>query len=381
MSITPFQVSVPDSAIEALKKRLSNSSFPEQLEGPDVWDLGSPLAEVQRLVKYWKDEFDWRKAEASINEMPQFKTTIDVEGFGGPGSFLEVKKLLPLLSGKDGHPAFHVVAPSLPNFGFSDGISKSDFCMPQYAEAFHKLMLRLGYTEYVTQAGDWGFSVTRALALLYPTHCRASHLNLILSNPPSLSRTPITYLRHLLTPYTKKERDGLARTAWFDDTNYAYNLLHSTKPQTISYALADSPLALLSWILEKLHLWTDAYPWTPDEILTWISIYYFSTAGPAASVRIYYQGTHQKSVTTSALRRWIPGVKLGLAYFPREISNLPRAWGRTLGEVVWESEHESGGHFAAWERPEAIAEDLRGMFGKGGPCFGIVEGRDGYEAK
>jgi len=183
-----------------------------------------------------------------------------------------------------------------------------------------------------------------------------------LARPPTFTKTPLLALQHAFTSYSPREQNGQARSAWFEKEGYGYNLLHSTKPQTIGYALADSPVALLAWIYEKLHDWTDAYPWTDDEILTWMSIYWFSTAGPAASVRIYYEATHpepQSTVSTSTLREWIPHVKLGLAHFPRENTIVPKSWGHTLGPVYYQSEHERGGHFAAWEMPEAIAGDLR----------------------
>ena len=254
--------------------------------------------------------------------------------------------------------------------------------MDKYAETVNKLMLKLGYEKYVTQGGDWGFSVTRALGLLYPQRCLASHINLILAEPPKFANNPSLALQHALFPYSQREKDGVKRSEWFEKEGYGYNLLQSTKPQTVGYFLADSPVALLAWIYEKLHDWTDGYPWTDDEILTWISIYWFSKAGPEASVRIYYEATHSKSPPTVAtrekLRSWIPHVKLGVAHFPREINVVPNTWAATLGPVVYQSEHEQGGHFAVWERPDAIAADLQKMFGKGGPCYGIVKGKTGY---
>lgn len=219
------------------------------------------------------------------------------------------------------------------------------------------------------------------MGLQYPDHCKASHINLVLAGPPKWTNDPLLSLQDAITPYSRHERDGRKRSTWFDQEGYGYNILQSTKPQTIGFALSDSPVALLAWIYEKLHDWTDGYPWTDDEILTWISIYWFSTAGPAASVRIYHEATHPdppSGVSTRALTRWIPHVKLGLAHFPREITVVPRVWGRTLGPVVYQSEHERGGHFAAWERPQAIAEDLQKMFGRGGPCYGIVKGASGF---
>lgn len=151
-----------------------------------------------------------------------------------------------------------------------------------------------------------------------------------------------------------------------------------TKPQTLGYALADSPVGLLAWIYEKLHDWTDGYPWTEDEVLTWVSIYWFSTAGVAANLRIYYEALHDTQFGRDRTEKWILHVKLGLAHFPKELTVVPKSWGRTMGPVVYESENESGGHFAAWEKPEAIVRDLQEMFGKGGGAHGVVKGKAGY---
>lgn len=159
-------------------------------------------------------------------------------------------------------------------------------------------MLQLGYPKYVTQGGDWGFYITRAIGLLYSESCLASHINMVRASPPSWSEHPLLALSHSVTPYTEDEQKGLQRSDWFATQGSGYRLLQSTKPQTLGYALQDSPVALLSWIYEKLHDWTDSYPWTDDEILTWVSIYWFSTAGPAASVRIYYEVTHSESEVT-----------------------------------------------------------------------------------
>jgi hypothetical protein len=218
------------------------------------------------------------------------------------------------------------------------------------------------------------------MGLQYPEHCKASHINLILASAPKLANNPLLAVQHALKPYTGRESEALKRTKWFDEEGFGYNILQSTKPQTIGFSLADSPVGLLSWIYEKLHDWTDSFPWTDDEILTWVSVYWFSTAGPAASVRIYYEATHPLPGKTSAftLREWIPTVPLGMAYFPRDIHVVPKTWGRTLGPVVYESEHEKGGHFATWEAPEAIVGDLKNMFGRKGPCFGVVKGKTGY---
>ncbi|KAL8920140.1 MAG: hypothetical protein Q9172_004622 [Xanthocarpia lactea] len=403
-AIEPFQISVPQELLDQLKQKLSLNSLPDELENSE-WDYGAPLADIKRLVQYWQQKYEWRDQEAQINKLPQYTTRISVNGFddlevhflhqtssvtnaipllfvhGWPGSFLEVTKILPLLSDvKEGEPAFHIVAPSLPNFGFSQGVKKRGFSWPQYAEACHNLMLKLGYTEYVTQGGDWGTWITRTVGLLYPSACKASHINMVQGQRPSVTETPEIALQHAVTPYTDAEKAGLQRSEWFQKEGSGYSDIQSTKPQTLGYALADSPVGLLAWIYEKLHDWTDDYPWTDDEILTWVSVYLFSTAGPAASLRIYRESTHA-SEEGMAIRAkvitCVPDVKLGLAYFPKDIYVHPRSWGKSLGPVVFEHFNEKGGHFAAWECPESIAGDLKEMFGRGGGAEGCVKGKDG----
>ncbi|KAL8914703.1 MAG: hypothetical protein Q9171_000716 [Xanthocarpia ochracea] len=400
----PFQISVPPELLDQLKQKLTLISLPDELENSE-WDYGAPLADIKRLVQHWQQKYDWRQQEAQINKLPQYTTRISVNGFddlevhfvhqsssvknaipllfvhGWPGSFLEVTKILPLLSNvNDGEPAFHIVAPSLPNFGFSQGVKKRGFSWPQYAEACHNLMLKLGYTEYVTQGGDWGTWITRTIGLLYPSACKASHINMVPAQRPSVTETPEIALQHAVSSYTDAEKAGLQRSEWFQKEGSGYSGIQSTKPQTLGYALADSPVGLLAWIYEKLHDWTDDYPWTEDEILTWVSVYLFSTAGPAASLRIYRESTHaddEGMAIRAKARAFVPDVKLGLAYYPKDIYVHPRSWGKSLGPVVFEHMNEKGGHFAAWECPESIAGDLKEMFGRGGGAEGCVKGKDG----
>lgn len=220
--------------------------------------------------------------------------------------------------------------------------------------------------------------ITRIMGLLYPNHVVASHINMIRGHPPTFTSNPILATKHAIRPYNSREKAGRERTAWFLKEGSGYRLMQGTKPQTLGYALSDSPVGLLAWIYEKLHDWTDGYPWTDDEILTWVSIYWFSTAGVAANLRIYYEALHDTQFGRDRTELYIPRVKLGLAHFPKELTVVPKTWGKTLGPVVYESENDSGGHFAAWEKPETIVRDLREMFGKGGGAFGAVEGREGY---
>lgn len=402
MDISQYRISVPQKDIDFLKAKLDLTTFPDELDDA-AWQHGAPLADVKRLTQYWKDSFDWKEQESRLNELPNFSTDVNVTGFasldihfihqrspikeaipllfvhGWPGSYLEVTKLLPLLKGDAQNPAFHIVAPSLPNFGWSSGVSKKGFGLKQYAETCHRLMQKLGYKQYVTQGGDWGMYITRTIGLQYPDYCKASHINMIRANPPTATSHPLLALQHALTPYTEANQKGFERSDWFMKEGSGYRTLQSTKPQTLGYSLTDSPVGLLAWIYEKLHDWTDNYAWTDDEILTWVSVYWFSTAGPAASLRIYYEATHGTNIVhRDRASEYIPTVKLGLAHFPREITVVPKSWARTLGPIVWESENDKGGHFAAHERPDVIAKDLNGMMKRGGPCEGIVRGASGY---
>lgn len=289
---TPFQISVPDSKIASLKAKLEQVTFPDELEDAG-WDYGSPLADVKRLVARWKNGYDWRVHEARINnDLPQFTRDIEVAGFGvlnihyvhqkssrknaipllyshgWPGSFLEASKILPLLTNPTApdQVAFHVVAISLPGFGFSDAPKKPGFKAAHYAEVAHKVMLSLGYDEYVTEGGDWGYLVTRIMAQTYgPKHSKAWHTNHPRGAPPSLTGSPLLYLANLFTPLTEAEQKGKERTKEINEYGMGYFAEQSTRPQTLGYSLNDSPVGLLAWIYEKLIHWTNEYPWEDDE--------------------------------------------------------------------------------------------------------------------
>ncbi|KAI0770446.1 alpha/beta-hydrolase [Fomes fomentarius] len=396
-----FKLSVPESELDFLRKKLDLVRFPDELEGAG-WDYGAPLSDIQRLTAHWKDGFDWRKAEAEINQLPMFTRDIEVEGFGSlnihyvhkksdvpnaiplvfshgwPGSFIEVRKLLPLLTtGGPDQPSFHVVAPSHPGFGFSEAPKKPGFAGPQYAEIINKLMVSLGYNEYVYQGGDWGFTIGQFTATHYGhNHLKAWHTNMPVPSPPMLFSNPLGYLGMFFLSWDASATRRIANTRRHNVQGTGYFRQQATKPQTLGYGLADSPVGLLAWIYEKLD-WADRYPWTDDEVLEWISIYWFSRAGPAASLRIYYEMTGGGTHDTSQGTKWV-SIPFGASYFFKEIFQLPKQWSHNLGKLVFESEHDKGGHFAAHEQPEALAGDLRRMFGKGGPAYGVVPGKNGY---
>ncbi|KAH6662678.1 epoxide hydrolase [Plectosphaerella plurivora] len=390
MAVEPFTINVPQSKLDVLHSKLDQATFPNDAPMTQDWAYGPPLADIKRLTAYWRDGFDWRAAEAKLNkDLPQFTTSVSVEGFGDlrihlvhqrskapnaipllfchgwPGSFLEVSKILPLLTATDANPSFHVVAPSMPNYAFSDSVGAPGFSIPQYAEAMHKTMLNLGYDRYVTQGGDWGFAVTRVMGNLYPEHCLASHWNYLYTPAPTLATNPLLYLRSFL-PNTAEDEMRAERSAWFVNEGVGYNKLQSTRPATLGYLLADSPVGVLAWIYEKLHDWTDSYPWTDDEVLMWVSVYVLSRDGPDVASRIYYEATHSQQTAHLARFEYNSQVKLGWSLFPRDLKLWPASHGHMLGPIVLQKRHPDGGHFAAWERPEVLVGDLREMFGEGG---------------
>ncbi|KAH6906375.1 epoxide hydrolase [Coprinopsis sp. MPI-PUGE-AT-0042] len=408
----PFRIAVPDSDIDLLKGKLELTRFPDEIEDAG-WDYGAPLSDMKRLVEYWRNGYDWRKHEAALNnELPQFTTDIEVDGHGTlsihyihkkssvadsipllfihgwPGSFLEVRKLLPILvQSSSGQPSFHVVAVSLPGYGFSEAPKKKGFEATQMAEVAHKVVLSLGYTQYVAQGGDWGSMICRRIAQKYgPKYCKAWHTNYAVPpKPTNFAERPFQALVHYLWGYNARDKAALEYSSHYGKTGDGYMKQQSTQPQTLGYSLADSPSGLLGWIYEKLYRWTDTnnYTWADDEdmhhqVLTWVSIYWFSRGGPTASLRIYYE--YDKAQGTES---WFSNVETpiptGHSYFPKDLFVWPRRWITwNIPNLVFESQHSRGGHFAAYEVPELLAEDLRRMYGKGGPCFAVVPGLTGY---
>jgi hypothetical protein len=219
---------------------------------------------------------------------------------------------------------------------------------------------------FVTQGRDWGYMISRTIGHLYPEHCKAPHVNMLPFGPPQWNNNPL------------REKEALETVERLAQEGSAYNLEQSTKPQTLGYALVDSPVALLAWIYEERFARTDDYPWTDEEVLTWISLYWFSSAGASASIRIYYEFAHDLKFPLPRINGWIPGVKYGIASFPKEVVAALRLWARAMGNIVHESESDRGGHFAAWEKPDFIVGDLRQMFGKGGGAYAVVKGKEGY---
>ncbi|CAM1507652.1 Fc.00g072930.m01.CDS01 [Cosmosporella sp. VM-42] len=389
MSTQKFVIQVPEQMIERLRQKLALTDFPSVEIGSETsWERGPPIADIKRLIRVWQTAFDWRKAEAHLNTFPQFITTIEIDRMGAysvhhihkqsirsdaipllflhnwPGGFFEVTKMLEdLVQGVPEGPTFHVVAPSLIDFGFSS-CGGDKFNLEHHAEAYDKLMHSLGYDRYVIQGGDIGHLITRYMAKRFgPSRCKAYHTTTPAPAQPSQEAHPELYEEMLSTTLSETEQRGLSRLAIFSKEGLGYYKQMSTKPTTIGFSLKDSPVGLLAWVYEKLHDWSDNYHWSDEEILSWVSIYYFSTPGPDAASSIYYTMEHADPPAFTAQEAYVD-VPFGVSRFANDSVLLPKLWSRTLGPVVFENEHAAGGHFAAWERPDAMVGDIRRMFNK-----------------
>ncbi|KAJ7778823.1 Alpha/Beta hydrolase protein [Mycena maculata] len=371
-----------------LHQKLALTTFPDELEDTG-WKYGAPLADVRRLVERWGNCDVDRHGTSNIHYV-HMKSAVAgaiplLVVHGWPGSFLEVRKLAPLLiEGTTDLPAFHLVALSVPGYGFSQRPSTKGFDFDQYAEVIGNRSLALRTSRIIFRTPQ----ITSRMAKLYGgTHIKAWHA---------------AVMAHL----RKTEKERLAKNALFLSRGLGYARQQSTQPQTLGYSLADSPVGLLAWIYEKLVRWADEYPWTDDEanagvVLTWVSIYWFSRAGPTASLRVSFEGANRNFDAMFAVSRPPPTIPLGISHFPKDVLVFPRrcvsishtfpelnhaieycikcvSWTRVIGNIVFDGEHESGGHFAAYEKPEELVDDLRKMFGKGGLTFGVVDGRSGY---
>jgi pimeloyl-ACP methyl ester carboxylesterase len=375
-AVVPFKINVPDSVLVDLKQRLARTRFPGDIPGSG-WDYGTNLAYLKDLVAYWRDKYDWRAAERRLNQFDQFTTNIDgldihfihqrsrnanalplVITHGWPGSVVEFTKIIgpltdPAAHGGHAADSFHVVAISLPGFGFSGKPAERGYGPERIAGIIAKLMARLGYTRYGLQGGDWGASVSRFAAINDAGHVAGLHLNFCVAGPPPGVKDPNEGV-----PPNELERTR-ARQAFFE-TERGYFLEQSTKPQTIGYALDDSPAGLAAWIVEKFRSWSDSNgdvekSFSRDDLLTNITLYWV-TQTATSSARIYYE--NQRAL--AAPRR--VEVPTACAVFPKEISIPPRRWAEAQYNVTRWTEMPRGGHFAALEEPQLLADDMRAFF-------------------
>jgi len=374
----PFTIRVPDQVLADLRARLERVRWPDEIPGAP-WRYGTDLATMQALVAYWRDAYDWRAREAALNRFRQFSVELGgiplhfvhepgvgpdptplLLSHGWPGSIVEFQRIIPMLTdparfGGDPADAFTVVAPSLPGYAFSFRPNQPRLAVPEIADLFASLMTDvLGYRRFAAQGGDWGAFVTSYLGATHADRVLGVHVNLLaVPRDPAAPATP--------TPEERAYLDELDRWSR-EETGYQW--IQGTKPQTLAYGLTDSPAGLAAWILEKFRAWSDCdgdverrFGW--DVILDNVMLYWV-TGAINSSFWPYYARRHAPWPITDKRPVTAPAA---YASFPREILHPPRAWVRRVYTDLrrW-TEMKRGGHFAALEEPEALAEDVRAFF-------------------
>jgi epoxide hydrolase len=383
--IEPFRLAVPQRDLDDLHQRLDHTRWPDELPGVG-WAYGVPLAYLQELARYWRRRYDWRTAEAKLNGWPQFMTTIDgarvhfahvrspepdatplIITHGWPGSIVEFTEVVGPLSDPRSHSAdpadaFHLVIPSIPGFGLSGPTHETGWEPVRIAHAWAELMNRLGYPRYAAQGGDWGAAISRELGRLYPQPVIGVHLNLIPGS--GAASEPDEQELSALTP-AERER---TRASWrryreWDAEQNGYAALQTSRPQTLAYALTDSPVGQLAWIAEKFMQWTDSHDRPEDavdrdQLLTNVMLYWLTgTAG--SSARIYYERAHAEYWGKPPAPSTTP---TALADFPRENFIPLRHIAQRSNNIVRWTSFDRGGHFAAMEQPDLLIGDIRAFF-------------------
>lgn len=375
--VREFTVSVSDQELADLHTRLARTRLPDQLDDTS-WQYGTERQYLTELLQYWQQEFDWRAQEARLNQFDHYITEVaDLDMHfihersrhedaiplllvhGWPGSVSEFLDILPQLTNpEDPADAFHVVAPSLPGFGFSEKPGQPGYSPERIALILAELMTALGYERYALAGGDWGAIINRHLANHFPERLIGLHSNMILAPAPADPE--------LRSQVTAAEAEARQARAAYMENEVAYQQIQGTKPQTLGYGLNDSPAGLAAWIVEKFHGWTDM-PQGPDgdiddyfskdDLLTNISIYWF-TETITSSARIYYENRNTTPIKTMGYI----DVPTGAAVFPAEIFITPRAWAEAAYDLRHWSVMPAGGHFAALEQPGLYVNDLREFF-------------------
>jgi pimeloyl-ACP methyl ester carboxylesterase len=382
--VRPFRVAVPQADLDDLRGRLGRIRWPEELPGVG-WRYGVPLGYLRELVEYWRTGYDWRVQEERLNGFPQFTTTIDhanvhflhvrspepdalplVITHGWPGSVVEFLDVIgpladPEYHGGDRGDAFHVVCPSLPGYGFSGPTPDSGWDVRRVADAIAVLMSRLGYGRYGAQGGDWGSVVSRELGLLDGDRVVGVHLNM-LSSVAADDLAAADVLTDV-DALADDERESLQLTARYRAELSGYAKLQATRPQTLAYALTDSPVGQLAWIVEKFREWTDSGQVPEDavdrdQMLTNVMLYWLTgTAG--SSARLYYETVRSGFTRHQAQRSTVP---TGVAVFPHDIARPIRRFAERTNNIVHWSQFDRGGHFAAMEQPDLLIGDVRTFF-------------------
>jgi pimeloyl-ACP methyl ester carboxylesterase len=389
-SIRPFKAQVPQAALEDLRRRVAETRWPDR-ETVNDRSQGIQLSKIKPLVEYWGTGYDWRKAEAKLNALPQFMTTIDgvdihfihvrsrhpnamplIMTHGWPGSVFELLKTVGPLTDPTSHggraeDAFDLVLPSMPGYGFSGKPTGTGWGPDRIAQSWAELMERLGYTRYVAQGGDWGSPVSSAMARQAPAGLLGIHINLPAVVPPEIAAV-LAVGGPAPTGLTDKERaafDALSAAAKMGNRSYA--TMMGTRPQTIGYAINDSPTGLAAWMLGHpgFSRWTydNSDPEkSPDEVLDDITLYWLTKSATSAG-RLYWE-YGGRSVVFAAVERTLEiALPVAITVFPEETYLAPETWARrAYPNLIYFHEVDKGGHFAAWEQPELFSAELRAAF-------------------
>ncbi|KAF2152817.1 epoxide hydrolase [Myriangium duriaei CBS 260.36] len=388
-----FEPKVSPSLLHNTQVKLSLARFPEEQEdfGPDDWSQGAKVERVRQLVQFWKTEYDWATREEAIqNTFDHYMVNLDVPDYGlvnlhfvyrksgvqntipllfchgWPGSFLESRYVLePLtMSAKNGGPVFDVVVPSIPGFGFSPAPRKGGVGPSVVARAYKLLMSDvLGYRDgFVTQGGDFGSFISRSLAIQYPELVIAQHLNMFPVPPPTLLSAPLTYLRWCASfiTYSSFEKEALKIRRNFELDQSGYLEQQKTRPQTLGFALGDSPLGLLAWFVEKFHDWVDVEgtaSLSNSDTIDLVMMHWIQGATPG--LRFYreaFWGGKRDADDTFGV--YVPA-PTGVSMYAKEQLHCPRDWAAQAGNIVFWKEHATGGHFSSLERPEQFLQDMK----------------------
>ncbi|HZN70153.1 MAG TPA: epoxide hydrolase [Micromonosporaceae bacterium] len=363
----PFRIAVPEADLTDLRDRLARTRWPDELPGVG-WDRGVPLTYLRELVEYWSTGYDWREQEARLNAFPQFTTTIDGQDIhflhvrspepdamalvlthGWPDSIVEFLDVIgpltdPRAYGGDPGDAFHLVIPSLPGYGFSGPTTERGWELHRIAQAWATLMTRLGYERHGAQGGDWGAGIACELGAI-DTRVVGVHLNYLLTLPSDVAE---------LTELSDVDKSRLARFQQFLQDQSGYLQVQVTRPQTLAYSLADSPVGQLAWMAEKFKEWADT-DIDRDTLLTNVMLYWLTNTG-GSSARLYYEYAH------TPRRSEAYTVPTGVAVFANDLIPPIRALADRILNVVHWTEHDRGGHFAALEQPTLLTEDIRTFF-------------------
>jgi pimeloyl-ACP methyl ester carboxylesterase len=386
--IRPFHVEIPEEQLDDLRRRIAATRWPSKELVPDR-SQGVQLATLQELARYWTTDYDWRKAEAKLNALPQFITEIDgveihfihvksrhenalplIMTHGWPGSVIELLDTVgpltdPTAHGGEAKDAFHLVLPSLPGYGFSGEPTEIGWDLGRTARAWAELMSRLGYTRYVAQGGDLGAIVTDVMGRLAPEGLLGIHINLLVAS---------IGLEDQLPAESEQERAAHGAVKTFTTDGFGYFLEQSTRPQTIGYALLDSPVALAAWLLDHdtdsyykiSHAFLDGEPsghLTRDTIVDNITLYWLTGTGASAARWYWELGRAQAAARAAGEAPPAVSVPVGFTTFPGEIFPAPRSWVETVyPDPAYFNEVDRGGHFAAWEEPELFSNEVRAAF-------------------